>query len=142
MLRAVRLHIALILATPYLIAGCCVPRPYSVEGTWELQRTASPPVPGCEPLTADTFELTVLADGDAHVVMVEPTVEVREVSVADDRVEYVSSELPFTDSRSLVLIHELTLDHDGVLRGTARGQGDGDQIHCRYAVTLEGYQVD
>jgi hypothetical protein len=81
-------------------------------------------------------------DGGDHVVTFEPSVEVRSIGVTEATVDFASSELPFLGSRSLVLGHRLQVGPDGQLSGTASGQGDGDQIHCRYDVALTGTRID
>jgi hypothetical protein len=145
MLRGIRHHIALLVATPYLAAGCCSgsPPPADLEGMWELRRSASPPEEGCTPLPAATLDMAIFgACGGGETVSIDQALEVRDVGVGERTVGFTSSELPFSDSRGLLLVHALELDRNGQLRGTASGSGDGDDLGCRYQVTVVGTKIN
>lgn len=138
-------HLACCLVLAGAVAACTSdPDVAAIDGTWALSRTVSTQAAApCREMTASTDTLEISLGAAPPFTLPEHAQfdpQGYDHAVTETSISFVAEEYGLfgTDpSRPVLIQHALQLDGD-TLAGTASAQGDGDDLGCRWELTVTG----
>lgn len=118
--------------------------PAAIDGTWSLTRTVSTQgTPPCRTMSGSVDTLQVAIAADPQFTLPEHALfdpQIYDHAVTATSISFVAEEFGLftTDpGRPVLLQHALHID-GAQLIGTALAQGDGDDLGCRWQLTVVG----